>query len=152
MLLKLLLLFTIVPIVELALLLEIGRRLGTLPTLALIVVTGFAGALLAKRQGLGVVRRVRSEMAAGQMPGAAIVDGVIILVAGALLITPGVLTDVFGFLCLVPATRRLMRVWLWRALSRAVRQGATRIDVHFGPGPPPDAQPPPQPPDWPPRG
>jgi UPF0716 protein FxsA len=151
MLLKILLLFTVVPLVELALLLEIGRRIGTLPTILLILVTGFVGAVLAKRQGLGVINRIRSEMTAGQMPGAAIVDGAIILVAGALLVTPGVLTDAFGFLCLIPVTRGYIRALLWRMLSRAVREGRTRIDVHFGPDYPPDSPPPAPPPDWPPR-
>jgi UPF0716 protein FxsA len=151
MLLKILLLFTVVPLVELALLLEIGRRIGTLPTIVLILLTGIAGALLAKRQGFGVVHRIRAEMMAGQMPGAAIVDGAIILVAGALLVTPGVLTDVFGFLCLIPVTRRYMRALLWRTITRAVRRGHTRVDVHVGSGFPPDSPPPPPPSDSPPR-
>ncbi len=128
---KLLLLFTVVPLVELLLLLEIGRRMGTLATLLLIVGTGVIGALLAKRQGLGVVRRVQAELAAGQLPAATIVDGVIIVVAGALLITPGVLTDIAGFSCLVPLTRRLIRAMLWHVLLRVVRQGRTSVQVRF---------------------
>jgi UPF0716 protein FxsA len=141
MLAKLLLLFTVVPLVELVLLLEIGRRIGTLAALVLIVATGIAGALLAKRQGLGVLRRIQAELAAGHAPAAAIVDGLIILVAGALLVTPGLLTDVVGFLCLVPMTRRTVRAVLWRLLARAVQQGRgivyLRFDDRTAAGPPP---------------
>ncbi|MBA2556795.1 MAG: FxsA family protein [Chloroflexi bacterium] len=131
MLLKLLLLFVLLPVVELALLLEIGRRIGTLPTIAIIVVTGVAGAYLARREGLGVLRRIRADVHEGRMPGPAIVDGVIVLLAGAVLLTPGVLTDILGFLCLIPATRRVIRAALWRALTRAVRQGRTGVHVTF---------------------
>lgn len=151
---RLLLLFTVVPLVELVLLLEIGRRIGTAATVILILVTGIAGAVLAKQQGLGVLRRIRADATAGQPPGAALVDGLIILIAGALLITPGVLTDVVGFLCLIPASRRVLRAMLWAALARAVQQGRARIDVRFDtlhrPGPPPDGSPNDELP-WPPR-
>jgi UPF0716 protein FxsA len=114
----LLALFIIVPLVELALLLEVGRRLGTVPTLGIIILTGVVGAALARQQGLGVIRRIRREVSEGRVPGSAIVDGAMILVAGALLMTPGLLTDVFGFLCLIPATRRLIRQAAWRRLER----------------------------------
>jgi UPF0716 protein FxsA len=144
---RLLLLFTLVPLVELILLLELGGRTGTLPTLGLIVATGIAGAFLAKWQGLGVLRRIQTELGAGRMPGAAIVDGAIVLVAGALLVTPGVLTDIVGFLCLVPATRAGIREMLWRALGRAVREGRARVHVQVDEWPP---EPPPRPPVRPP--
>jgi UPF0716 protein FxsA len=123
----LLLAFILLPLVELAILMEIGRRLGTLPTIALVVLTGALGAFLAKQQGLGVLRRIRADMQAGRMPGPAIVDGVLILLAGAVLITPGVLTDVVGFLCLVPATRAAIRASLWRAIERRVGDGRATI-------------------------
>jgi UPF0716 protein FxsA len=106
---RLLVLFVVVPVVELVLLIEIGRQIGTLPTLGLIVVTGALGAYLARRQGLGVLQRVREEMAAGRIPAAPIVDGILILVAGAVLMTPGVLTDAFGFFCLIPPCRELLK-------------------------------------------
>ncbi len=126
---KLLLLFILVPAVELALLIELGRRIGTVATLGLIVATGVLGAYLARRQGLGVFRQVRAELAAGRIPAGSIVDGVIILLAGAVLMTPGILTDVLGFFCLVPATRKLIRTMLWRKFERAVRDGRARVHV-----------------------
>ena len=127
MLLKLLLLFTLIPLLELAILIEIGRRIGTAETLVLILGTGALGAYLARRQGLGVLQRIREEIAAGRPPTHTVVDGVIILVAAALLITPGVLTDVLGFLCLVPATRRAIKSLLWRAFTRAIGRGRAQV-------------------------
>ena len=131
---KLLLLFILVPAVELALLIELGRRIGTVATLGLIVATGVLGAYLARRQGLGVLRQVQAELVAGRIPTGSIVDGVIILLAGAVLMTPGILTDVLGFLCLVPASRKLIRTMLWRRFERAVRNGRARFHVGIGVG------------------
>lgn len=125
----LLLLFVVLPAVELALLIEVGSRIGTPATLALIAVTGVVGATLARRQGLGVLRHLQREVDAGRLPAGSLVDGVLILVAGALLVTPGILTDAFGFLCLVPAFRRLLKGALRRRLERAVREGRAQVHV-----------------------
>jgi UPF0716 protein FxsA len=139
---RLLLLFIGVPAVELALLIEIGSRIGTLATLALIVGTGIVGAALARQQGLWVLRRMREEVAAGQIPAGSLLDAVVIVIAGALLMTPGILTDVVGFLCLVPGTRALAKRELLRRLERAVREGRVTVSVHepppgpFAPRPP----------------
>jgi UPF0716 protein FxsA len=136
---KLFLFFILVPAAELALLIEIGKRIGTLETLALIVVTGILGAGLARRQGLGVLRKARLEAAAGRLPAAALVDGVIILLAAAVLITPGVLTDIFGFLCLIPISRGWIKALVWRWLKRAAQDGRVRVNVSVrseGPRPP----------------
>ena len=126
---KLLLLFILVPATELALLIEIGSRIGTMNTLLLIVMTGVLGASLASRQGLEVLRQIQAETAAGRMPGSAIVDGVIILLAGIVLMTPGILTDILGFLCLVPATRALIKARLRKTLERAAREGRAHVVV-----------------------
>lgn len=132
---RLLLLFIVLPAVELALLIEIGSRIGTLETLALIAATGVVGAALARRQGLGVLRRLQQETAAGRLPADSLLDGVFVLVAGALLVTPGVLTDVFGLLCLVPAFRRRAKAALWRRFERAVREERVRVEIHVPPAP-----------------
>jgi len=121
--------FILIPGVELALLIEIGKRIGTLETLALIVVTGILGAGLARHQGLDVLRKARLEAAAGRLPASALVDGVIILLAAAVLITPGVLTDIFGFLCLIPVSRGWIKALVWRWLKRAARDGRVRVNV-----------------------
>ena len=127
---KLLLLFIVVPAVELLLLIKIGQQIGVLATVGLIVGTGMLGAFLARRQGMGVLQNVQAEMAAGRMPTSSIVDGVIILVAGALLITPGVLTDLLSFLCLIPVSRKVIRSILWRAFERAVRESRVHVSMH----------------------
>jgi len=136
---RLLLLFILVPAVELALLIEVGKVIGTPGTLAVIVLTGAVGASLARRQGLRVVRDLQTESAAGRLPADSLMDGAIILLAGALLITPGILTDVFGFLCLVPATRALVKRELRRRFELAVREGRVVMMDGFqgapGPGP-----------------
>jgi len=130
---RLLLFFTVVPLVELALLIELGRHIGTPATIAVILVTGVAGAALARYQGLGVLRHVQGGLAAGRLPAGSLVDGIIILVAAALLVTPGVLTDTFGFLFLVPAIRRRMKTVLWRRLERRVRERRWRASVTLEP-------------------
>jgi UPF0716 protein FxsA len=127
---RLLLLFILVPAVELALLIELGSHIGTLNTIGLIVVTGIAGAALTRRQGLQVVRRVQRDLGEGRLPTSSLVDGIIILIAGALLITPGILTDAFGLLCLVPGFRALAKRSLVRRLERAVSESQVHISVH----------------------
>lgn len=123
MLAKLLLLFILVPVVELILLISIGQWMGTLPTIALIILTGALGAYLVKLQGVQVLNQIRGEFRTGRLPAGALVDGAMVLVAGALLMTPGILTDTLGLLCLVPATRRVIKGYTWTRLERAVRNG-----------------------------
>jgi UPF0716 protein FxsA len=124
---SLLLLFIVVPALELALLIEVGSRIGTPATLAIIVGTGIVGAALAKQQGLRTVRKIQSELESGGLPADAMIDGVLILIAGALLITPGILTDLAGFLCLFPATRALAKRSLQRRFERAVAEQRVHI-------------------------
>ena len=131
---RLLLLFIAVPVVELILLIEIGQRIGTLATVGLIVGTGIVGASLARQQGISTLARLRREQAEGRLPAEPIVDGVLILVAAAVLITPGVLTDLVGFLCLVPAFRRRLKRVLRRRFERAMREGAGGVTVAFDGG------------------
>jgi UPF0716 protein FxsA len=119
---RLLLLFIAVPAVELMLLIEVGARIGTLPTLGIIVATGVIGAALARQQGLRAFGTVQARLAAGELPASALIDGVIILVAGALLMTPGILTDAVGFLCLVPATRGALKRRLVRRFEQAIAE------------------------------
>ena len=125
---KLLLLFVIVPAAELALLIQAGIYLGTWLTLALIVFTGIVGAYLARRQGLSVLTRAQKQMARGEVPAGSLADGVMILVAGALLMTPGIFTDAFGFSLLVPGFRNLIKDTLLARFRKAVEEN--RLHVH----------------------
>lgn len=124
------LLFIVLPVVELALLIRIGARVGALPTLALVIGTGMLGAALARRQGLRVLRQVQAETQQGRMPGEALTDGVIILMAAILLMSPGVLTDVLGILCLIPVTRRFFKALVWQWFERRVREGQAHMYVY----------------------
>jgi UPF0716 protein FxsA len=125
---KLILLFIIVPFVELFLLIEIGQLVGTWPTIGLVIFTGVAGAYLARHQGLQVLRRLQSDIQTGGAPAEAIFDGVFVLVAALLLMTPGVLTDLMGLLCLFPPTRRLIKRFIWSRLERTLRNGQLFVD------------------------
>ena len=126
---RLLILFIAVPVVELVLLIEIGQRVGTLVTVGLIIGTGIVGASLARQQGIRALARLRTDLDAGQLPAEPIVDGVLILLAAAVLITPGVLTDLVGFLCLVPACRRRLKRFLKRRFERAVQEAAVGVTM-----------------------
>ena len=125
---RLILLFTLVPALELALLIEVGSRIGTLATIGLIVATGVLGAALARQQGLHVLGRIQAELSAGHLPASSLVDAVIVLLAGALLVTPGILTDVLGFLCLVPGFRSLVKARLRRRFERAVLEQRITVE------------------------
>ncbi len=125
MFLRLLLLFTVVPLVELALLLAIGRYVGLVATVLLVLGTGVLGAWLARREGLRAFYRVREEMAAGHLPAEALLDGLLILVAGAVLLTPGLLTDLAGFALLTPFVRAAVRRAVADRLRRGLKQRGT---------------------------
>ncbi|MAG93840.1 MAG: hypothetical protein CMJ48_08845 [Planctomycetaceae bacterium] len=112
MFLKLLLLFTVVPLLELWLLVRISEHTGLPFTVLLVLTTGILGASLAKRQGVQVCLKVQQQLAAGQAPGGTMVDGLMILIAGALMITPGILTDVVGFAMLTPPVQRKLKTRL----------------------------------------
>ena len=146
MFLRLLLLFTVVPIVELGLLIQVGRVIGLAPTIAIVLLTGIAGAALARWQGLVTLRRVQTEMAEGRVPTGPLVDGLLILVAGGVLLTPGFLTDALGFLLLIPPTRTAVRKALVESFRlRMQRDGRVPIDVTWtadGPAEDRDAEPP----------
>lgn len=129
MLFKLLILFIFVPLVELYLLLRIGGLIGALPTVLLVILTGILGGYLAKREGLSVLTRIKERLNSGELPGDELLDGAFILISGALLITPGILTDFLGFLGLIPPTRALLKRFAIKRFQGTVARGAT--DVEF---------------------
>lgn len=131
MLIKLILLFTIVPIVELAILIEIGRQIGLLPTLLIVILTGVIGASLARSQGLRVFVGLRENISQGIFPAEQLFDGTLILAGGLLLLTPGILTDLIGFLTLIPLTRRIIKRALKRKVESMIRSGRVHINLRF---------------------
>lgn len=129
MFIRLLAVFILLPLVELALLLQVGGWIGLGWTLALVIGTGILGAALAKRHGLRAWIAIRHELQAGRMPTSTLADGLLILIGGVVLLTPGLLTDLFGFAMLLPASRNAFKKALGRRFQRAVDRGDTSITV-----------------------
>ena len=135
----LLLLLTTLPMLELFVLLEVhgllsasvGSGYALLGTMGGILFTGVLGAALARQQGLGVLRALQESMAQGQLPTQAIMDGAMVLVGGALLLTPGFITDLFGFSLLFPLTRRLWQVRLTSWVKARIESGELQFKAHL---------------------
>lgn len=108
----LLVLFIFIPLVEIALFIEIGGVIGVAPTIILIIVTAILGAALLRLQGLMTIKRVQDSLNQGQLPAIELLEGMILLISGAFLLTPGFFTDALGFAVLVPAVRRAVALWL----------------------------------------
>lgn len=127
MFLKLVLLFIGLPLVELAILVKLGTLIGFWPTIGIVAVTGFIGAGLARSQGFRVWTDVARELQAGRMPVGDLTDGLLILIGGIVLLTPGLITDLFGFAMLIPTTRRGFKRYLSARFQRMTRSGEVRI-------------------------
>ncbi len=110
------LLFIIVPLAELAILIKLGSVIGIAATIALVISTAVIGVTMLKRQGMAALSRARADLATGEFPVESVVDGACLLVAGAFLLTPGLLTDTAGFLLLIPGVRRALARWLFNKL------------------------------------
>ena len=117
----LIVLFIVVPAIEIWGLIAVGKVIGGWSTVALVILTGIVGAWLAKQQGLQVFRLVQLQLSRGQMPTETLMDGVLVLIGGIMLLAPGFFSDVFGLILLIPYTRmiirHLLKLWLWRSIS-----------------------------------
>ena len=116
----LVLLFTILPAVELTLLIKIGSNIGIGNTLFIIIFTGVLGAYLARLQGFLILRKIQDDLNHGIMPNDQLIDGLMILVGGIVLLTPGFITDAFGFLLLIPWTRTLIKKWFRKKFEEMI--------------------------------
>jgi UPF0716 protein FxsA len=123
---RMLLLFIFLPMVELYLLIMLGSRIGAMPTIGLIVLTGVLGASLARQQGLSVLAKIQKEISSGKPPTTELVEGALIVVGGIVLLTPGILTDIFGFSLLIPPIRKALCKKLTSSFSKHVGK-ATRF-------------------------
>jgi UPF0716 protein FxsA len=119
--------FLLVPIVELWLFVEVAGWVGFLPALLWVIAVGFAGAWLVRREGIGALARANRKVASGALPTDELIDGILIVVAGALMLTPGFLTDAVGVLLLLPPTRAIVR----RALRSRFRTGPILVGGRF---------------------
>ena len=112
-----------VPILELYVLLQVGQLLGVVPTLVLLVALSLLGAWLLRREGTKAWAAFRTALARGRLPASEVADGALVILGGALLLTPGFATDAFGLVCVVPPTRALLRRALTRAVARRLAEG-----------------------------
>jgi len=131
--LLLFLMFIAVPLIELALLIKIGEVIGILATVGLVIITAVIGVSLLRMQGVIALRKAQESLQAGRPPIDSVVEGVCLLVAGAFLLTPGLLTDAVGFLLLVPQIRSAIARW---AFAKLQQSGQMDIRMSGGPGGP----------------
>jgi UPF0716 protein FxsA len=130
MFVKLLMLFTIVPVVELYILVRVGQEIGTMNTVALVIITGIAGASFAKSQGAQIISKIRSALNQGQMPGNELLQGAMVLAGGILLLTPGFLTDLVGLSMLIPFTRKLYTDMTLAYFKKKFQTGQWHYSAH----------------------
>jgi UPF0716 protein FxsA len=124
MFVKLVALFTIIPVIEIYLLVKAGALIGGLPTAAILLSISFLGAYLVRHQGFRIFAEIRQELSHGRVPAAQMLDGALVLVGGVLLMTPGFFTDFMGIFFLIPVTRRLIKMWLGLWLQSRLARGA----------------------------
>jgi UPF0716 protein FxsA len=132
MMLWIVLIFVALPVTELILLLKVGTVIGLWKTVALIVVTAFVGASMWRSQGTAILSSIQARLADNQMPAQELLEGVLILLGGAFFLTPGFITDTFGFVCLIPTTRRIILGWLKDWLNRQIKEGNVQVYVSGG--------------------
>ncbi|MGO1652510.1 FxsA family protein [Senegalia sp. (in: firmicutes)] len=120
---KLILLFTIIPIVELFLLFKIAEITSGFTTILLVILTGILGAYLAKSEGRLILMRIKTDLNRGQMPANELINGLCVLVGGALLLTPGIITDIIGFSLVIPLTRMAFKRYIKAKFSEKIRSG-----------------------------
>ncbi len=120
---KLLLLFIVVPVVELYILIEVGKKIGSLNTIGIIILTGILGAYLVKSQGFMILKKIQNDLNESILPGNSLIQGAIILAGGILLLTPGFITDIIGFIFLIPISRRMVKKYLLKWLKSKIKEG-----------------------------
>lgn len=136
MLLPLLFLFTVVPLVEVFLLLRIGALIGAPNAFAIVIITGVVGAWFARSQGRQVLNKIQQQTSQGQLPANDMIQGLMILIGGILLVTPGILTDIVGLSLVFPLTRKLFVSRFKKFFAQGMRSGQVRVFHTFGgPGP-----------------
>jgi len=118
-------LFLIIPIIEIFFLIKVGEVIGALPTIILVVLTAVIGAGLLRQQGLSTLARLQQSLGQGKLPAQEMIEGVLLAVGGALLMTPGFVTDTMGFLCLLPVTRQLLA-------KAIIKRSALQMQIKMG--------------------
>ncbi|MFK5920777.1 MAG: FxsA family protein [Verrucomicrobiota bacterium] len=129
---RLLILFITVPVLELVLFMTLGKSIGIFPTFGIILLTGFLGAWLTRLQGMRALLSYQQALNEGRLPHEEIIDGLIILVAGAVLLTPGFLTDAVGFSLLIPGVRAVVKKHLGKYLKEKIQVVGSDMDMNMG--------------------
>ncbi|KAA3658939.1 MAG: membrane protein FxsA [Calditrichaeota bacterium] len=123
MIFKLMLLFVAMPLIEISILIKLGEAFGFWPTLWLIICTGVLGAALARRQGLDTYNKIQLDLTEGRIPASHMLDGLLILIGGIVLLTPGLITDLIGFALLLPFVRNRLKEFLRTHMHRMTGAG-----------------------------
>lgn len=124
---KLFLLFTLIPVIELSLLIKVGSYIGIGNTIVIVILTAIIGAYMVRMEGMGVMYRIQKNMQEGVFPGEELISGAMILVAGALLLTPGFFTDVIGFLMVIPISRN----YISNLIKKYIEKNISDNDLHI---------------------
>jgi UPF0716 protein FxsA len=125
MFIRLLTIFIIIPLIELVILIKVGSYIGLWPTILIVVLTGIIGAFLARYQGFMIINKIKSEVSSGKVPARELIDGLLILIGGIVLLTPGFLTDICGFFLLIPYTRNFIKGFVRSHFERIVNYRTT---------------------------
>jgi len=131
MLFRLILLFTLTPLLEFYILIKVGTYIGAFPTILIVLITGILGGIAAQAQGISVIRRISADLGQGIFPAEPLWNGLFVLFGAVLLITPGLLTDLLGFVCILPFTRLPLKKLVKRYIARKLDQKG-RITIHWG--------------------
>jgi UPF0716 protein FxsA len=118
-----LILFLVVPVVEIYVLIQVGSIIGAIPTILLILATAIIGAALLRQQGLSTLARFQRGLSSGTLPAQEMIEGILLAVGGALLMTPGFVTDAMGFFCLIPVTRKILAHYIMKRSAGQVQAG-----------------------------
>ena len=129
MFIKLLIIFTTVPLIELALLIKVGEILGVIPTIIIVALTGIIGVTLAKNQGYQVITKIKNNIELGKLPADDLISGVLILIGGTMLLTPGIITDITGFSLIIPGSRNLFIKIVKQKIKNHIENNRRGIDV-----------------------
>lgn len=127
---KLILAFIVIPVIELWILIRLGSEIGILNTILIVFLTGVVGAFLAKKEGLGIVNRIRIDMSQGKMPADELINGLCVLVGGAMLLTPGIFTDLIGLSLVIPGTRNFIKTKIREKMKKGIESGTI---IYYGP-------------------
>lgn len=127
MLLKLILLFTLLPLIDFAILIKIGSYIGFKYTLAIVIITGFTGAYLTKKEGRNIIAKIKFDISQGRMPADELIEGLCVILGGAFLLAPGLITDVLGFFLVLPFTRLSFIGLIKSKLKRMIKEKTLRF-------------------------